>query len=570
VTTHVVVDPVTRIEGHLRIEAEVASGKVDDAWSSSTMFRGIEIILKGRDPRDAWAFTQRICGVCTTVHAIASIRAVEHAIGAVPPPNARILRNLIIAAQCVHDHVIHFYHLQALDWVDITAALKADPAKTAALAQSISDWALSSAKYFAGVKQRLQSFVQRGQLGPFANAYWGHPAYRLPPEANLMATAHYLEALDWQRRFIRIHAILGGKNPHLQSFLVGGMATPVDPDSQNSLNAGTIAELTQLIADGRDFVTRVYVPDVLAVASFYKDWAAIGSGVGNYMVYGDYPEDDGANPHLWMPSGVIRARDLGKIEPLDQRRITEQVAHSWYDYAGGNGEALHPFKGETNPHYTGPNPPYQRLDLAQKYSWLKSPRYDGEPMEVGPLARMLVAYVRGNPPRVKELVDKSLASLGVGAPALFSTLGRIAARAIETQVIVEKMGDWVTALGENMARHDYRIQDNAKWEPESWPNDCYGAGFHEAPRGSLGHWVHISNGTIVNYQCVVPSTWNAGPRDASGKRGPYEAALVGTPVAIAEQPLEILRTVHSFDPCMACGVHVVDNRRRELVAVRAV
>jgi Ni,Fe-hydrogenase I large subunit len=570
VTTHVVVDPVTRIEGHLRIEAEIGGGKVDDAWSSSTMFRGIEIILKGRDPRDAWAFTQRICGVCTTVHAIASIRAVEHAIGAVPPPNARILRNLIIAAQCVHDHVIHFYHLQALDWVDITAALKADPAKTAALAQSISDWPLSSVKYFAGVKQRLQSFVQRGQLGPFANAYWGHTAYRLPPEANLMATAHYLEALDWQRRFIKIHSILGGKNPHLQSFLVGGMATPVDPDSQNSLNAGTIAELTKLIADGRDFVTRVYVPDVLAVASFYKDWAAIGSGVGNYMVYGDYPEDDGANPQLWLPSGVIRARDLGKIEPLDQRRITEQVAHSWYDYSGGNGEALHPFKGETNPNYTGPNPPYERLDLAQKYSWLKSPRYDGEPMEVGPLARMLVAYAKGNPPRVKELVDKSLASLGVGAPALFSTLGRIAARAIETQVIVEKMGDWVTALGENMARRDYRIQDNAKWEPESWPSDCYGAGFHEAPRGSLGHWVHISNGAIVNYQCVVPSTWNAGPRDASGKRGPYEAALVGTPVAKPEQPLEILRTVHSFDPCMACGVHVLDNQRRELVVVRAV
>jgi hydrogenase large subunit len=498
--THVVVDPVTRIEGHLRIEAEVGGGKVNDAWSSSTMFRGIEIILKGRDPRDAWVFTQRICGVCTTVHAIASIRAVEHAIGAVPPPNARILRNLIIAAQCVQDHVIHFYHLQALDWVDITAALKADPAKTAALAQSISDWPLSSVKYF----------------------------------------------------------------------LVGGMATPVDPDSQNALNVDTIAALTKLIASGRDFVTRVYVPDVLAVASFYKEWASIGSGVGNYMVYGDYPEDDTANPRLWLPSGVIRARNLAKVETFDPRQITEQVAHSWYDYSAGDSEALHPYKGETNPHYTGPNPPFERLDVAQKYSWLKSPRYDHEPMEVGPLARMLVAYARGNPPRVKELVDKSLASLGVGAPALFSTLGRIAARAIETQVIVEKMGDWVTALGENMARRDYRIQDNAKWEPETWPKDCYGAGFHEAPRGALGHWVHIHDGAIVNYQCVVPSTWNAGPRDSSGKPGPYEAALLGTPVAKPEQPLEILRTVHSFDPCMACGVHVVDNQRRELVRVKAV
>jgi len=566
--THVVVDPVTRIEGHLRIEAEVDGGKVDDAWSSSTMFRGIEIILKGRDPRDAWAFTQRICGVCTTVHAIASIRAVEHAIGAAPPPNARLLRNLIIAAQCVQDHVIHFYHLHALDWVDITSGLKADPAKTAALAQSISDWPLSSAKYFAGVQQRLQSFVQRGQLGPFANAYWGHPAYRLPPEANLMATAHYLEALDWQRRFIKIHAILGGKNPHLQSFLVGGMATPVDPDSQNTLNADTIASLTALIAEGRNFVKQVYLPDVLAVASFYKDWAAIGSGVGNYLVYGDYPEDDSENPKLFLPSGVIHARDLTNVGPLDQRQITEQVAHSWYEYAGGNNQALHPFKGETNPQYTGPNPPYERLDLAQKYSWLKSPRYDGEPMEVGPLARMLVAYAKGHPAGVKKLIDKSLATLGVGPAALFSTLGRVAARAVETQIVVEKMGDWLNALGENMARRDYRIQDNSKWEPESWPADCYGAGFHEAPRGALGHWVHIRNGAIVNYQCVVPSTWNAGPRDASGKRGPYEAALLGTPVAKPDQPLEILRTVHSFDPCMACGVHVVDTRRREVARVK--
>ncbi|HMD47740.1 MAG TPA: nickel-dependent hydrogenase large subunit, partial [Bryobacteraceae bacterium] len=504
---HVVVDPVTRIEGHLRIEAEVDGGKVNDAWSSSTMFRGIEIILKGRDPRDAWVFTQRICGVCTTVHAIASIRAVEHAIGAQPPPNARVLRNIIIAAQCVHDHVIHFYHLHALDWVDITSALKADPAKTATLAQSISDWKLSSAKYFAGMRDRLSTFVQRGQLGPFANAYWGHPAYRLPPEANLMAVSHYLEALDWQRRFIKIHAILGGKNPHLQSFLVGGMATPVDPDSQNALNADTIAALDKLVAEGRDFVKQVYLPDVLAIASFYKDWASIGAGVGNYMVYGDYPEDDSENPELWMPPGIIRARDISKVEPVDQRKITEQVAHSWYDYSGGDSQALHPYKGETNPNYSGPKPPYERLVLAEKYSWLKSPRYEGAPMEVGPLARMLVAYVTGRPAQVKQLVDKALATLGVGPQALFSTLGRVAARAIETQVVVEKMGDWVSALGENMARRDYRIQDNSKWEPESWPADCYGAGFHEAPRGSLGHWVHISNGAIVNYQCVVPSTW---------------------------------------------------------------
>jgi len=564
---HVVVDPVTRIEGHLRVEAEVDGGAVKEAWSSSTMFRGIELILRGRDPRDAWAFAQRICGVCTTVHAIASIRAVEKAIGAVPPPNARILRNIIMSAQMVQDHVVHFYHLHALDWVDVVNALTADPAKTASLAQSISDWPLSSATYFAGVRDRVKAFVERGQLGIFANAYWGHPAYRLPPEANLMAVAHYLEALDWQRRFIRIHAILGGKNPHLQSFLVGGMATPVDPDSQAALNMETIAALHKIVADGRDFVSRVYIPDVLAVASFYKDWASLGAGVGNYMVYGEYPLEDGPNPPLLLPGGMIHGRDLTKIDAVDEPKITEQVAHSWYEYSVGDGVGLNPFKGETKPNYTGPKPPYERLEVNQKYSWLKSPRYDGQPMEVGPLARMLVAYGSGQP-RVKELVDHVLSSLGVGPTALFSTLGRIAARAIEAQFLVEAMERWVNELADNMARHDYRIQDNSKWDPSTWPKDCFGTGFHEAPRGSLGHWVHITNGAIANYQCVVPSTWNAGPRDAAGQPGPYEAALVGTPVANPEQPLEILRTVHSFDPCMACGVHVVDATKRELARVR--
>jgi len=567
--THVVVDPVTRIEGHLRIEAEVDGGKVQDAWSSSTMFRGIELILKGRDPRDAWAFTQRICGVCTTVHAIASIRAVEDAIGASPPPNARLLRNLIIASQCVQDHVIHFYHLHALDWVDIVSALSADPAKTSALAQSISDWPLSSEKYFAAVRDRVKGFVERGQLGPFANAYWGHPAYKLPAEANLLAVAHYLEALDWQREFIQIHAVLGGKNPHLQSFLVGGMATPVDPDRQASLNAGSIAEMQGKIARARDFVEKVYIPDLLAIASFYKDWAAHGQGVGNYLVYGEYPEEDRPHARLFLPSGVIRGRDLSKVEPFDPAKITEQVTHSWYEYSGGDGQALHPFDGETKPRYTGPAPPYERLDTAGKYSWLKSPRYDGLPMEVGPLSRMLVAYASGHE-RVKGLVGAVLQKLGVGPEALFSTLGRVAARGIETQILAEKMGDWLTELAQNMGRRELRIHDNSKWEPSTWPAEATGAGFHEAPRGALGHWVHIKNGAIANYQCVVPSTWNAGPRDAKGNRGPYEQALLGTPVADPEKPVEILRTVHSFDPCMACGVHVVDAKRREIARVRAV
>jgi len=565
--THIVVDPVTRIEGHLRIEAEVDGGKVRDAWSSSTMFRGIEPILKGRDPRDAWVFTQRICGVCTTVHAIASIRAVENAIGAVPPPNARLLRNLIIAMQAVQDHVIHFYHLHALDWVDIVSALAADPAKTSSLAESISDWPLSSAKYFGGVRDRLKGFVERGQLGPFANAYWGHSAYKLPPEANLLAVAHYLEALDWQREVIKVHAILGGKNPHLQSFLVGGMATPVDPDRQASLNAGTIAQVQSLIAKAHDFVAQVYIPDVLAVASFYKDWAAIGGGVGNYLVYGDYPEDDGPNAPLFLPAGVIRNKDISKVERLDPSKITENVHHSWYEYAGGDANGLHPFQGETTPKYTGPRPPYERLDLGAKYTWLKSPRYDGIPMEVGPLSRMLVAYASGHP-RVKELVTLVLTKLGVGPEALFSTLGRVAARAIETLLLAEKQGEWLDQLAANMGRRELRIHDNSKWDPSTWPAECSGAGFHEAPRGALGHWVRIENGAIANYQCIVPSTWNAGPRDASGRRGPYEEALLETPVADPAKPVEILRTIHSFDPCLACGVHVLDGRKREIARVR--
>jgi Ni,Fe-hydrogenase I large subunit len=565
--THIVVDPVTRIEGHLRIEAEVENGQVTSAWSSSTMFRGIEIILQGRDPRDAWAFTQRICGVCTTVHAIASVRAVEDAIGAVPPANARVLRNIIMAAQCVQDHVVHFYHLHALDWVDVVSALSADPAGTATLAQSISDWHDSSPTYFKGVKDRLAGFVERGQLGPFGNAYWGHPAYKLPPEANLLAVAHYLQALEWQREFIKLHAILGGKNPHLQSFLVGGMATPVDPNSQAALNIHTITALKSLIAGAREFVSKVYLPDLLAIAFFYKDWAAHGSGVGNYLVYGEYPMTQGKGAPLFFPSGVIRNRKFTEIEPFRPEKITEHIKHSWYRYHSGDAAKLHPSRGETLPSYTGPTPPYDRLDTSAKYSWLKSPRYDGMPMEVGPLARMLVAYSSGHA-QVKPLVDAVLGKLGVGPEALFSTLGRIAARGIETQVLVDKIGDWVDELAANMGRGDLRIHDSDKWDPSTWPTECSGAGFHEAPRGALGHWVHIEHGKIAHYQCVVPSTWNAGPRDADDTPGPYESALIGTPVADPEQPLEVLRTIHSFDPCMACAVHVVDRKGRELARVK--
>ncbi len=382
-----------------------------------------------------------------------------------------------------------------------------------------------------------------------------------------MAVAHYLEALEWQREVIKVHAILGGKNPHLQSFLVGGMATPVDPDKQASLNADTLAQVRSLIAKAHDFVARVYIPDVLAVASFYKEWAAIGAGVGNYLVYGEYPEDDGPEPPLFLPSGVIRNRDLTKVErfePVADHRAGHAIPGT--STRAADQAALHPFQGETKPKYIGPKPPYERLDTSGKYSWLKSPRYAGAPMEVGPLSRMLVAYASGHP-RVKELVGVVLGKLGVGPEALFSTLGRVAARAIETLVLAEKQGEWLDQLASNMARHDLRTHDNSKWDPASWPNDCSGAGFHEAPRGALGHWVHIKNGAIANYQCIVPSTWNAGPRDAGGARGPYEEALLGTPVADPAKPVEILRTIHSFDPCLACGVHVLDARKHEVARV---
>ncbi len=553
---HVVVDPITRIEGHLRIEAEVDGGRVNEAWSTAPMFRGIEIVLKGRDPRDAWAFTQRICGVCTTVHAIASIRAVENAVGSSPPPNARILRNLVMASQCVQDHVIHFYHLHALDWVDLVSALSADPARASSFAQSISDWPLSSARHFAGVRDRLRALAGSKQLGPFANAYWGHPAYRLPPEVNLVAVSHYLEALDWQREFIRIHAMLGGKNPHLQSFLVGGMSTPVDADRDASLNAGTIAAMRQLVANARAFVSKVYIPDLLAVAAAYKDWAGYGGGVGNYLVYGEYPETENEGAPLFFPGGVIRARNIAKVEPVDLARIGEEIEHSWYTYPAGT-RSLHPSKGVTRAAYAGPKPPYQRIDGSPKYSWLKSPRYDGLPMEVGPLARVLVAYASGRE-LARKAVDGVLHKLGVGPEALFSTLGRTAARGMETMMLADKMGDWVEALADHMSRRDTRICDTSKWDPASWPEQASGAGLHEAPRGALGHWVRIEKGAIANYQCVVPTTWNAGPRDAAGHRGPYEEALIGNPIADPSRPLEILRTIHSFDPCIACGVHVVD------------
>jgi hydrogenase large subunit len=559
-----VIDPVTRIEGHLRIEAQVDGGKVSDAWSAGTMFRGIELILQGRDPREAWIWAQRICGVCTMVHALASVRAVEDALQIDVPENARIVRNLIAGSQMVQDHVIHFYHLHALDWVDVASALKADPAKTSQIAQSISDYEKSSATYFRGIQQRVKGVIDSGQLSLFASGYWGHPAYQLPPEVNLLAVAHYLEALAFQKDFIRIHAVLGGKNPHPQTFLVGGMTTAMDPNEPFAvINPERITFLRDLVKGARKFVEQVYVPDVLAIAPLYKDWFTRGEGLGNFLSYGDYSSGNEKDPNTFLfPRGIVLGRDLSKVYPVDPAKITESINHSWYEYSGGNNGGLHPSQGETNPKYTGPKPPYDHLDVDNKYSWLKTPRYDGKPMEVGPLARMIVGYAAGQKD-IRELVDGVLKKLNAPPAVLFSTLGRIAARALESLLMARKLESWVEDLDSNLAHGKVQIFNPIRWDPGTWPSTATGFGWHEAPRGSLGHWVDISGKSIKNYQAVVPTTWNAGPRDAQGQRGAYEASLLTTPVADPARPLEILRTIHSFDPCIACAVHVIDAKGRK-------
>jgi Ni,Fe-hydrogenase I large subunit len=498
------------------------------------------------------------------------VRAVENALSITIPENARLMRNLITGIQFIQDHVIHFYHLHALDWVDLVNALQADPARTASLAQSISDWPKSSATYFKGIKDKLKTFVESGQLGIFANAYWGHPAYKLPPEANLMAAAHYLEALDWQKNVIRIHAILGAKNPHLQTYLVGGMALPIDLNSESALNDGGLTEIAELSSKAKDFVEQVYIPDLLAVASFYKEWFGYGAGIGNYLAYGEFPNDTVSNTgNLWLPRGIIKNKDLSKVYPVDQEKIAEYVTHSWYEYSNGNDTARHPWKGETDYHYTGPQPPYQFLDTARKYSWIKAPRYENEAMEVGPLSRMLVAYASGHK-RIREVIDSVLKKLNAGPEALFSTLGRDAARGVETLVTAEMMSVWLNQLTANIKKGDVSIHNNSKWEPSTWPREAKGYSLSEAPRGALGHWVKIKDEKIENYQCVVPSTWNGSPRDASGKKGAYESSLMGTPVAEPDKPIEILRTVHSFDPCMACAVHVLDAEGKKVTRIQVV
>jgi hydrogenase large subunit len=562
----IVIDPVTRIEGHLRVEIEVKDGFVTDAFSSGTMVRGLEIILRGRDPRDAWAFAERTCGVCTTVHALASVRSVEDALGIVIPPNAELVRNLMFCAQYMQDHVVHFYHLHALDWVDIVSALKADPNKTSEIARSISNWPKSSPGYFSDVQKRIANFVASGQLGIFAKGYWGHPAMKLPPEVNLIGVTHYLEALEWQKEIVKVHTIFGGKNPH-PNYLVGGAPCSINIDEANAINAERLAYVGKLLDEAKTFVEQVYIPDLLAIAPFYTDWASIGGGLSNYLCYGDLPKNGFGDPTKFkFPRGAILGRDLSKVYEVDghdPRQVQESISHSWYKYSDGDGAARHPWDGETEFNYTGPKPPYDQLNVEGKYSWLKTPRWNGHAMEVGPLARMLVGYASGRAD-IKEVVDSTLKKLGVPVTALFSTLGRTAARGLETILVAGWAKEFYGDLLANIKNGDTRMFNGEKWEPATWSKKARGVGLTEAPRGALAHWIVIEDEKIANYQLVVPSTWNASPRDAKGQRSAYEESLIGTPIADPEKPLEVLRTIHSFDPCLACAVHLYDPHGKTL------
>ena len=562
---HLVIDPITRIEGHLRIEAIIDENNVVvDAFSSSTMFRGIEEILKGRDPRDCGLLAMRICGVCTGTHYQRSIEAVENAFSVTIPKNARLVRNLIQGALYLHDHVVHFYHLHALDWIDITKALEADPKQTVAEAQKWAGlsgqraWNASEDVYIQ-VKERVQKYIKQGRLGIFGNAYWGSEGFKLTPEQNLIGLSHYLDALELQRDLAKMMAIFGGKNPHPQSFVVGGVTCV-----QDIKNPARIAEFKQLLKRGRKFIKEAYLPDVYMAGTMYGEEAlnGTGGGLGNYMSYGGFNLDDLPfyKSKKLFPAGIVKNKDLSKVYEVDEAKITEDVTHAWYK---GNTN-LHPFDGVTEPNYTGfgkkeNNIAY--LDTQNKYSWIKSPLYNDERMEVGPLARMIVGFA-SNDELIKKYVTNFLTNANLPATVLFSTVGRTAARAIESELMADVMMDWVDELALNAANGD--LSTWTEFDFNTVAKDAKGIGLEEAPRGALGHWVKIKDGKVVNYQTVVPSTWNAAPRDYKGRMGAYEAALIGTKVANVEQPLEILRTIHSFDPCIACAVHLIDTNGKEL------
>jgi len=579
----VVVDPVTRIEGHMRCEVNLdANNVIRNAVSTGTMWRGLEVILKGRDPRDAWAFVQRICGVCTGTHALTSVRAVENALGIEIPENANSIRNIMQLSLQVHDHLVHFYHLHALDWVNPVNALKADPKATSELQQRVSpSHPNSSPGYFRDVQTRLRKFVESGQLGPFKNGYWTNPAYKLPPEADLMAVTHYLEALDFQKEIMRVRTIFGGKDIH-PNWLVGGVPCAINIDGDmaagapiNMVSLNYVADITQRCIE---FVENVYIPDLMAIASYYKGWL-YGGGLSNksLLAYGDIPDktNDYSPANLLMPRGAIINGKLNEVHPVDLADLTqvqEFVPHSWYKYEDES-KGLHPWDGVTEPHYElgkhakGTSTRIEEIDESAKYSWIKAPRWRGHAMEVGPLARYVIGYMQGNK-EIKEQVDWALKTLDVPMEALFSTLGRTAARGLEAQWAARKQKYFLDKLIANIKAGDTATANTAKFDPKTWPSEVKGVGFTEAPRGALGHWIRIKDGRIDNYQCVVPTTWNGSPRDNQGNIGAFEASLMNTKVERAEEPVEILRTLHSFDPCLACSTHVMGPDGQEMAQVK--
>ncbi|HSP16131.1 MAG TPA: nickel-dependent hydrogenase large subunit [Thermoanaerobaculia bacterium] len=562
-TKRITIDPITRIEGHLRVDVEVGNGQVDKAWASSTMWRGIEKILVGRDPRDAWAFTQRFCGVCTTVHALASVRAVENALALEIPLNAQYIRNIIMLAHALHDHVVHFYQLSALDWVDVTQVPNASPAKASALGETLSDWTGNSTKQMKAVQDKVIGLVKSGQLGPFAHGYWGHPAMKLPPDVNLLAVNHYLQALEYQRYANQVVAILGSKTPHIQNLTPGGVANAINLNSEATLNLDRLYQIKALLDKVIPFVQQVYFNDVMAVASFYPEWFGYGAGVTNYMSVPDIPLD-AKSTKFAMPGGVIMNGDLKTYKPITgpndeyfRKGVTEDTTHAYYKTA-----SLHPFKGETEPEFTD-------FQENGKYTWVKGPRFEGKPMQVGPLANVLCMLAAGDPLTTKW-ATKALETVGaiskkkVGPEVLHSTLGRHAARAIRCAVMADLALQQWQLLVDNITNGDTKT-----FNVPAFPKGTVeGMGFHEAPRGTLSHWVVIKDGVIDNYQAVVPTTWNASPRDAKGTPGPYEAALLRNPIAQADHPLEVIRTIHSFDPCMSCAVHTFDPEGNEQATVK--
>ncbi|MBT3054388.1 MAG: nickel-dependent hydrogenase large subunit [Candidatus Thiodiazotropha sp. (ex Codakia orbicularis)] len=578
----VVVDPVTRIEGHMRCEVNVDEENIiRNAVSTGTMWRGLEVILKGRDPRDAWAFTQRICGVCTGTHALTSVRAVEDALKIEIPENANSIRNIMQLTLQAHDHLVHFYHLHALDWVNPVNALKANPKATSELQQKVSPkHAKSSPGYFRDIQNRLKKFIESGQLGPFKNGYWTNPAYLLPPEADLMAVTHYLEALDFQKEIMKIRTILGGKDPH-PNWLVGGVPCPINVDgvgSVGALNMVSLNQISSIIDSTREFVKNVYIPDILAVGQFYKGWL-YGGGISgtSVLAYGDIPDraNDYSPGNLLMPSGAIIDGNLKEVHEVDLRNpdeIQEFVPHSWYNYPDGV-KGLHPWDGITEDNFQlGPNTKGTKTDIEQiddnaKYSWIKAPRWRGHAMEVGPLARYVIGYAKGHK-EITEQINFVLKTLDVPVTALFSTLGRTAARALEADWAGDKMRYFMDKLIANIKAGDSSTANVDNWDPATWPKEAKGVGISEAPRGALGHWIRIKDTRIDNYQCVVPTTWNGSPRDSEGNIGAFEASLMNTKVARAEEPVEILRTLHSFDPCLACSTHVMSDEGRELAKVK--